>query len=176
MQTTKKRKVEMKKAIGFSRYSIDTINGRVFDEETKRWKVSNPNANGYCYVNVVNDIGFKEAMGLHRLIYMAHTGESIPEGMQVDHIDNDRANNKIENLELVTHLENMRRRKEKNKNFKKLNKKEEQWLEEQFQTMNFYHGNKMDKFKILASELGVSVRAIQYRHKDYAGMVAGELA
>ena len=35
---------------------------------------------------------------LHRLIYQVHYG-IIPDKMQVDHIDNNRQNNNIENLD-----------------------------------------------------------------------------
>lgn len=36
-----------------------------------------------------------------RVVWMIHYGE-IPDGMEVDHIDHDRLNDKIENLRLVT--------------------------------------------------------------------------
>ena len=39
--------------------------------------------------------------GLHRWIYMYHYG-NIPDNMVVDHIDNDRSNNRIENLRCVS--------------------------------------------------------------------------
>ena len=42
----------------------------------------------------------------YNLIWMWYYGEDIPEHLEVDHIDNDRDNNKIENLRLVTHGEN----------------------------------------------------------------------
>ena len=44
----------------------------------------------------------------HKLIYMFHTGE-IPEN--VDHIDNNSLNNKIENLRSCTHQQNMLNKK-----------------------------------------------------------------
>lgn len=39
---------------------------------------------------------------VHRLIWELHNGE-IPAGRQVDHIDGDRGNNRLENLRLVEH-------------------------------------------------------------------------
>lgn len=43
---------------------------------------------------------------IHRLMIETFVGE-IPKGMQVNHIDGDRYNNKLSNLEVVTPLENM---------------------------------------------------------------------
>lgn len=43
---------------------------------------------------------------IHRLVIETFVGE-IPKGMQVNHIDGDRYNNKLSNLEVVTPLENM---------------------------------------------------------------------
>lgn len=43
---------------------------------------------------------------IHRLIWIIHNGE-IPKDIKIDHIDEDRANNKIENLRLVTHTQNL---------------------------------------------------------------------
>lgn len=42
---------------------------------------------------------------LHRLVWETFCGE-IPEGMQIDHIDGNPANNKLDNLRLVTPKEN----------------------------------------------------------------------
>ena len=43
----------------------------------------------------------------HRCVWVWHNGE-IPDGMEINHIDADRGNNRIENLELVNHSQNMR--------------------------------------------------------------------
>ena len=42
----------------------------------------------------------------HRIVWIYMNGE-IPEGMNIDHIDNDPLNNRIDNLRLATHHENM---------------------------------------------------------------------
>lgn len=46
---------------------------------------------------------------LHNLIWVLHNGE-IPDSLYVDHIDNDPSNNKIDNLQLLTLPENLRKR------------------------------------------------------------------
>lgn len=45
---------------------------------------------------------------VHRLVYETYVGE-IPEGMVIDHIDGDRANNNLSNLQLTTQSKNVKK-------------------------------------------------------------------
>ena len=47
-----------------------------------------------------------KSMGVHRVVYAWFHGE-VPEGMVVDHIDDDKKNNNIKNLQLLTPHENL---------------------------------------------------------------------
>lgn len=47
-----------------------------------------------------------------RLIWILHHG-AIPEGLEIDHIDRDRANDRIENLRVATRSQNLHNRKGK---------------------------------------------------------------
>jgi len=61
-------------------------------------------------------LGFNNQRTLeHRVIWELFNG-SIPDGMQVDHIDGDRSNNRIENLRVATIEQNRRNRKVNNDN------------------------------------------------------------
>lgn len=62
------------------------------------------NSRGYAVVTLHRD-GTKKTLAVHRLVAVAFFGEH--ENMEVNHIDQDRTNNCLDNLEWVTHLANM---------------------------------------------------------------------
>lgn len=43
----------------------------------------------------------------HRIVYAMHHGSEIIDGLVVDHKDNDRLNNRLDNLRAATHAENL---------------------------------------------------------------------
>lgn len=59
---------------------------------------------------------------VHRLVYETFKGE-IPEGMRIDHINNKRDDNRIENLRIFTPKENSAHRKETYKEPKHVSEK-----------------------------------------------------
>lgn len=54
-------------------------------------------------------IGRRVSIAAHKAVFIAFHGE-IPEGYQVDHIDNYRFNNRPGNLQLLSHMENQEKR------------------------------------------------------------------
>lgn len=48
----------------------------------------------------------------HQIVWRVYHGD-VPEGLEIDHIDGDKGNNRIENLRLVTHAENIRHARER---------------------------------------------------------------
>ena len=85
--------------------------------EIKQHTIINKNKYGkgknYICVSLIikriNDGKRQISFVLHNVIYAWYKGE-VPLGYDVDHIDGDSFNNKIDNLELVTHEENLKRR------------------------------------------------------------------
>ena len=63
------------------------------------------NGSGYLQMSV-NEDGKSKSTKIHRFIWEAFNG-SIPDGMTIDHIDSDKANNRLDNLQLLTHAENI---------------------------------------------------------------------
>lgn len=75
------------------------------------WKVSRRCINagsraGYVQEDGYTRITFEGKQYLrHRIVWLMH-GRTIPEGMEIDHIDHDRQNDRIENLRLVSAVVN----------------------------------------------------------------------
>jgi len=59
------------------------------------------------WVVEVNDVKYKA----HRVVYSLSKRVDIPPEMEIDHIDGNPCNNKIENLRLVSHLHNCRNKR-----------------------------------------------------------------
>lgn len=62
---------------------------------------------GYVHINLSSN-GVKKQVKAHRVIYMAANGH-IPDDMVVDHINNDKSDNRICNLQLLTAKENSKK-------------------------------------------------------------------
>lgn len=89
---------------GYSNYEIDINNGTVFNLKTKKY-IGSVGTKGYLQTSLTDDIGEQHFWQMHRLIWTTAYGE-IPEGMQVNHINEDKMNNSIFNLNLMTPKEN----------------------------------------------------------------------
>ena len=96
---------ECKTIPGYEDYEVDT-NGRVwsFKSGIKTEKKLSFRANGYLSVGLSTNGKFKNCL-VHRLIMLTFCGES---NLQVNHIDGDKTNNNLTNLEYCTASENIR--------------------------------------------------------------------
>ena len=109
-------------------------------KEVKQYIIINKHKYGkkknYVYVSLkierLNKDNKQTHVGLHNVIYAWYKGE-VPIGYEVDHIDGDSLNNNIDNLELVTHKENLKRRSIKGVNhwFYSKGYTEESWAKRQ---------------------------------------------
>lgn len=91
---------------GYSNYEIYPETGQIFNLKTLKF-IGSKHKNGYWFVNIKNDNNVYKHWSIHRLVWTVVNGE-IPEGMEINHIDENTSNNSITNLSLVTHKENMR--------------------------------------------------------------------
>lgn len=83
---------------GYKKYAVST-NGRVFSFRSNKYLKPVENPSGYLTYGYRLD-------SMHRLVVKTFIGE-IPKGYHVNHIDGDKKNNHISNLEIVTPRENM---------------------------------------------------------------------
>jgi hypothetical protein len=81
----------MKKIKGF--YGI-TIDGKIWSTKTKKWLKWNISKGGYARVKMN-----KKLYLVHRLVWEAYKGD-IPAKMQINHLDENKLNNDISNLEI----------------------------------------------------------------------------
>lgn len=88
---------------GYSDYEIYPETGQVWSY--KRGKYIGNKHKGYIYCALYNDEGVQKTWQVHRLIWTVVNGK-IPEGMQINHIDENPLNNSISNLNLMTPKEN----------------------------------------------------------------------
>ena len=89
---------------GYSDYEIYPETGQVWSYKRNKF-IANKKGNGYKGCTMTNDNGEIKHWLLHRLIWTTVNGE-IPYGMQVNHIDENKHNNSIFNLNLMTNYEN----------------------------------------------------------------------
>ena len=97
-----------KKIIGFENYEISNL-GNVKSNKFNKERILKPrkNSNGYLYVNLSKNKKYKSIM-VHKLVSISFLN-NIPDGTQkivTDHIDNNKLNNKLENLQLISQREN----------------------------------------------------------------------
>lgn len=64
-----------------------------------------PHYRGYLQATIYDETNKQHTYRVNRLIYESFNGE-IPKGMQVNHLDEDKHNNAIENLNVLTPKEN----------------------------------------------------------------------
>lgn len=89
---------------GFDKYRISDC-GKVYNSKSERFlKLKQDKHTGYLYVTLYK-AGRQISLRIHRLVFDAFGG-LIPSNMVVNHIDGNKQNNCISNLEITTHKEN----------------------------------------------------------------------
>jgi hypothetical protein len=92
--------------IGFKDYCV-TSDGAIYSLKSKRFLNLQYNDNGYVVVTL--RINYKtKTLRVHRLVAMMYLRDTYFDGAHVNHIDGDKSNNAVQNLEWVTREENMR--------------------------------------------------------------------
>ena len=101
----------MKDIKGYEGLYAVTSCGKVWSYQRKKFLVPRVNRYGYLYVNLSKN-GKAKSYVIHRLVAEAYipNPENLP---QVDHIDNDKTHNYVNNLQWITNRDNNRKSKNK---------------------------------------------------------------
>ena len=97
-------------------------------------------ASGYFNLNMNN----KKCYTSHRFVYEAVNQLIIPPGMQINHINSNRQDNRSENLELVTPSENMKH----NWQYKKIKESNDEFTDEEMTIINRLYNKMTNKIKM----------------------------
>jgi hypothetical protein len=138
----KSKSEEFKKIPGFGNYSINCYGDVLSQRNTIKKTFINP----YGYTCIFLSINGKLYNRLiHRLVYESWNGE-IPDDMTVDHIDGDKKNNTLNNLQLLTRSENVLKFHENNKvirvieGFIKIEGFDNYYINNEGKVISFTHG------------------------------------
>ena len=144
----------------FSNYSI-TTNGIITNTKTGHIKAQWVGANGYKHVDLQQD-GIKKKVAVHRLLAI-HFIPNPANKPTVNHIDGDKLNNCLTNLEWSTYSENMQHAYDN-----KLNHQKRKMLPSQAETLFTSRVMMGTTLTTLAKELGVGLTQLSYRMKEAA--------
>ena len=85
-------------------YFADDERGEIWSEKTQKWLRAEKTKNGYLQVFIQCEEG-PRPFRVHRLIYETFNGP-IPQGLEVNHISEDKEENRLANLNLMTPKDN----------------------------------------------------------------------
>ena len=93
---------------GYENYMISNL-GNVkslnYNHTDREHLLSPGNCNGYLRVNLCKN-GVKKYFLVHRLVYSTFVGE-IPEGCEINHINENKTDNRLCNIEAISHKANI---------------------------------------------------------------------
>lgn len=86
---------------GLENYSVNVKRGKLINSKSRY--VGNKNANGYIQTTIKGKTYF-----IHRIVYLqAHPDEKFESRQEIDHRNGKRDDNRIKNLQLLTHQKNL---------------------------------------------------------------------
>lgn len=90
---------------GFSKYEIYPYEQRVWSYKRNKFLAPKQTSRGYMEYSLYGDDNKRYFITAHKLFWKTVNGD-IPDGYEINHIDEDKTNNNLSNLNLLTHSEN----------------------------------------------------------------------
>lgn len=155
----------------------DIENGKVFGTRgpggvklDKPIELHGSNVNGYTVYSIHVD-GVKKQVRAHRVIWIAAHG-AIPEGMVVDHINSDKTDNRISNLQLLTPQQNSTKAREDGRYLVGENNPQTKISDREKRALYFLYWNTDKPYSYYAKKFGISdSRAQQIIHEHQWGEI-----
>lgn len=96
----------------FSNYAASK-DGEIVNVKTRKILKMIKHSNGYCILAyAIKKLEYPKTYLQHRFLFEAVRGV-IPEGFETDHINEDKTHNRIKNLQLLNHQQNVEKSKSK---------------------------------------------------------------
>lgn len=96
----------MSKFRDYDKYEVYE-DGKIWSYYTNKFLKPQTRKDGYQQVQLSDNKGNKKRYYLHRIVWEAVTGAQIPEGYEINHISENKTENMVSNLELLSHKENL---------------------------------------------------------------------
>ncbi len=133
-----------------------TTDGKVFNkyhQQIKGWD----NGKGYLYFSMYDDEPEnRRPMSIHRFIWI-YFNKFIPEGFEVNHINGDKHDNRLCNLEVITPKENNRQRE-----YVKLTYDKAQTIRAKYNTGLYTYRNLSNDYNVSVSQIRRVIKNIDW--------------
>ena len=88
------------------KYYTITPDGCVWTKVKNRWLKPHENIYGYIFYSISKGVDHPASVFAHTLVALKYIGQPSSPSLEIDHIDNNKANNHFSNLQWVTHSQN----------------------------------------------------------------------
>lgn len=142
--------------INFEKYTI-TEDGRIFSKHFNRYLLGSPNQDEYITISLWCKDEKSRPFYYHRVIWFYFNGD-IPNGLEINHVDENKSNNSLSNLELMSRGDNVRygsRTKKASETNSKV-QKGKKFTKEHLDNLRNYHirrSRAVDKIDLLTGEI-----------------------
>ena len=109
-------KTNIKEIKGFKGYSV-TEGGCIWSDKSNKWLSPSVSYKGYQKVDLFRE-GKRKGMYVHRLVAETFLEPPVGDAITVDHIDGDKINNSVSNLQWLSVADNIIKEQAKNYQFR----------------------------------------------------------